>query len=101
LYTFVYIKPVPRKYSIADARSNLPTIVDQAEAGVEVELTRHGKPVAVVLSLRQLERLRGDRARFTDAYKAFLKRHSPKTIGFERDFFESLRPKEAGRTFSL
>jgi prevent-host-death family protein len=92
---------VAKKYSIADARSNLPTIVDQAEAGVEVELTRHGKPVAVVISLRRLERLRGDRVRFTDAYGAFLKRHSIHAMGFERDFFESLRSKEPGRKVAL
>ena len=43
-----------KRYSIAEARSNLPTIVDQVEAGQEIELTRRGKAVAVVLSLREL-----------------------------------------------
>jgi prevent-host-death family protein len=90
-----------RKYSIADARSNLPAIVDQAEAGAEIELTRRGKPVAVVISLRELERLRGERVRFVDAYKSFLKQHSLKAIGLDRNFFESLRSRETGRKVSL
>ena len=29
---------MPKRYSIADARSNLPSIVDEAEAGEEIEL---------------------------------------------------------------
>ena len=40
-----------------------PSIVDLAEAGQEVELTRRGESVAVVLSLRELQRLRRERAR--------------------------------------
>ena len=38
-----------QQYSIAEARSSLPSIVDQAEAGVEIQLTRRGKPVAALM----------------------------------------------------
>jgi len=48
-----------RRYSIAEARIRLPRIVDQAEAGIEVELTRRGQPVAVLVSCREFERLQG------------------------------------------
>jgi prevent-host-death family protein len=58
---------VSQKYSIAEARSRLPSIVDQAEAGVEIELTRRGQPVAVLVSHREFERLRGKRQHFSDA----------------------------------
>ena len=58
---------MPKRYSIADARSNLPSIVDEAEAGEEIELTRRGKPVAAIVSLRELQRLRGARTVFSDA----------------------------------
>ena len=71
MYTLMYLATVSRKYSIAEARSNLPKIVDQAEAGAEVELTRRGKPVAVIISHRQLEKLRSERPRFVDAYRNF------------------------------
>ncbi|HLQ77414.1 MAG TPA: type II toxin-antitoxin system Phd/YefM family antitoxin [Terriglobia bacterium] len=90
-----------KRYSIAEARSNLPSILDQAEAGVEVELTRRGKPVAILISHRQLERLRNDRPQFSEAYAAFLRKHSPKAIGVDRAFFQALREKGAGRKVSL
>lgn len=90
-----------KRYSIAEARSNLPTIVDQAEAGLEIELTRRGKPVAVVVSPRELERLRGERPRFSDTYKAFLRKYSLEEIGTESDFFESTRVTDTGRKVTL
>ncbi|PYR89288.1 MAG: hypothetical protein DMF84_25150 [Acidobacteria bacterium] len=40
----------------------------KVEAGERVELTRRDKPIPVVVSLREFERLRGDRLRFGDAY---------------------------------
>ena len=92
---------MPKRYSIADARISLPAIVDQAEAGGRVELTRRGKPVAVVIALREFERLRGDRPRFGDAYKNFLDKYSLKEVGLDDDFSASTREKGDGRKVSL
>jgi prevent-host-death family protein len=58
-----------KRYSIADARANLPTIVDQVEAGESIELTRRGKPIPAIVSLRELEELRRGRSRFGEAYR--------------------------------
>lgn len=91
----------PHRYSIAEARSSLPSIVDQAEAGVEVELTRRGKPVAVVVAVGVLERLRGDRPVFRTAYPGFLKRYSLDEVGLDHGFFAPVREKSAGRKVSL
>ena len=101
MYISMYIISMSKRYSIAEARSNLPTIVDQAEAGAEVELTRRGKPVAVIISHRQLERLRSERPRFVDAYRAFLRTYSLQDVGIEDDFFQTAREKSAGRKVSL
>jgi len=90
-----------KRYSIAEARSNLPAIVDQAEAGLEIELTRHGKPVAVVVSLREFGRRRNEGLGFGDAYRKFLKKYSLKEIGFEEEFFRAIREKGPGRKVSL
>jgi prevent-host-death family protein len=92
---------MPKRYSIAEARSNLPSIVDQVEAGEAVELTRRGKPVAVVLSLGELERLRGERSSFGDAYRRFLKVHPPHEVGLEDGFLEQARARGPGRKVSL
>jgi prevent-host-death family protein len=90
-----------RKYSIAEARSRLRRIVDEAEAGGEVELTRRGRPVAVVVSHREFERLRGKASHFRDAYRAFLDTHALDEIGVEVDFAGSTRDRTAGRKVTL
>lgn len=90
-----------KQYSIAEARSNLPSIVDQAEAGQEVELTRRGKPIAVVVSLREFEQLRSERAPFGVAYRQFLKSHSLKDVGLDAGHFDSPRHKDSARVVAL
>ncbi|MFH1531757.1 MAG: type II toxin-antitoxin system Phd/YefM family antitoxin [Pseudomonadota bacterium] len=64
-------------HSIADARNNLARLVHIAEDGEAVRLTRRGRPIAVILSLAEYERLRAagdglwDRLqRFRDAVEA-------------------------------
>jgi prevent-host-death family protein len=101
MYIVMYIVGMSKRYSIAEARTNLPTIVDRAEAGQEIELTRRGKPVAVVVSLRELERLRGVRTQFGEAYRRFLKSHALGDIGLDADFFGSARDRESGRKVAL
>lgn len=38
-----------KRYSIAEAQDRLPNLVHEAEGGTRVELTRDGKPVAMIL----------------------------------------------------
>ena len=90
-----------RRYSIAEARSRLPSLVDEAESGIDVELTRRGRPVAVLVSHREFERLRGKRLHFSDAYRKFLERHSLEEVGVEDDFAGFTRDKTTGRKVSL
>ncbi|WP_437800665.1 type II toxin-antitoxin system Phd/YefM family antitoxin [Sorangium sp. So ce693] len=89
------------RYSVAEARANLPSIIEQAEAGEIVELTRRGRPVAVVLSREEFERLRSDRPSFGDAYRAFRERHDLEEVGLERDFAASIRDRSPGRQVKL
>lgn len=100
VYIMMYTCGMPRKYSIAEARSSLPHIVDQAEAGLEVELTRRGQPVAVVVSRREFDRLQGKRQHFGEAYRRFLEQFSLDQIGPDRDF-AATRDKSPGRRVSL
>jgi prevent-host-death family protein len=46
-----------KQFSIAEAKSKLPAIIHSVEDGPYVQLTRHGKPVAVLLSIREYELL--------------------------------------------
>lgn len=45
--------------TVSEARAALPQVLEQVEAGEEVTLTRHGKPVAVVM---RPDRVRARRA---------------------------------------
>jgi prevent-host-death family protein len=45
--------------SVSEARASLPDVLDRVVAGEEVTITRHGKPIAVVV---RPDRLRSRRA---------------------------------------
>ena len=100
MYMTMYIDAMAKRYSVAEARTSLAAIVDEAEAGRNVELTRRGRAVAVVISLREFERLRGGRRPFAKAYRAFVEKYPPSEIGGEADF-PPARDKETGRKVSL
>jgi len=101
MYILMYTCDVSQRYSITEARSRLPSIVDEAEAGVAVELTRRGQPVAVLVSSREFERLRGKRLHFGEAYRRFLEKYSLREIGVEENFAASTRDRTTGRKVSL
>ncbi len=63
-----------KRYSIAEARNQLTAIVHDAEKGKPVELTRRGKPVAVLMSLAEYERLARSRPDFWSAVQDFRER---------------------------
>ncbi len=47
--------------SIAEAKNQLTRIIQEAETGESVHITRHGKPVAVLVSETEYERLRSNK----------------------------------------
>jgi prevent-host-death family protein len=90
-----------QEYSIADARRHLPGLVDEAEAGAEVHLTRRGRPVAVVVSIDQYERLKASKSTFADAYRVFRQRFPEGTSGVGPKYFRGLRSHDTGRKVEL
>lgn len=50
--------PSIEEFSIAEAKNRLPAIVHDVETGAPVKLTRYGKPVAILLSIKAYENLR-------------------------------------------
>lgn len=90
-----------RSYAIAEARANLPTLIDEVEAGAAVELTRRGRVVAVMMSIAEYERLRRARVSFQDAYQQFLKKHDLARAGVEPGFASKLRDRAPGRKVAL
>lgn len=100
MYTLVYTLRVTKEYSIAEARQNLPRLVNEAEAGSEVRLTRRGRPVAVVVSLKEFERLRGNHVAFAEAYRDFHEKH-PEGMTASPATFRALRDRSVGRKVAL
>lgn len=43
--------------TIADAKNNLPRLIHAAEAGDDIHITRHGRPVAVLISEERYQQL--------------------------------------------
>lgn len=52
--------------SVAQAKNNLPNLIQQAELGETVHITRRGLPVAVLLSEREFARLQAPQTGFAD-----------------------------------
>lgn len=85
------------KYSVAKARANLPKLLDEVELGREVELTRRGKRIAVVLSVEEYDRLSRGYRDFAEAYDT----HRARYPGLNQSVLEGLRDGSTGRKVRL
>lgn len=101
MYIYMYNTRMTRSYSIASARAKLAEIIDEVEAGKEVELVRRGKKVAVLVSPARYARLAGRRTAFSDAYDAFTREHDLAQHGLERRWAAGLRDRASGRAVKL
>jgi prevent-host-death family protein len=97
----MYMFMMGKQYSIADARRQLPSLITQAESGSSVELTRRGRPVAVLISVDEYDRLKRGGLEFREAYSAFLERFRLQDVGVELDWAEKLRDSTTGRPVDL
>lgn len=90
------------RHSIAEARSNLPRLVREAERGKAVELTRRGEPVAVLIGRRQFDRLTGRYRSFSDAYREFTEQVDLAELAIDPDeSFAGTRDDTSGRDVRL
>jgi prevent-host-death family protein len=97
----MYTSEMSKQYSIADARRNLPSLVDEAEAGSAVHLTRRGRAVAVMVSVEEYDRLIANRVGFSEAYEEFRKRFPAGGGGIDAHYFHSLRDRGVGRKVAI
>jgi prevent-host-death family protein len=91
-----------KKYSIAEARENFTSMVNEAESGERVELTRRGRPVAVLMSLAEYGQLAPGKRSFWESYQAYLRQYPPSEASAIEigDAFEGVRDTSPGRDFS-
>ena len=90
-----------KQFSIAEAKNKLPSIIHYVEKGPYVELTRRGKPVAVLLSIQEYERLGRKYTGFWNAISEFRQKVESETIEISDVDFNRLRDLSAGREVEL
>ena len=95
-------EPMTDRHSIAEARRNLPALVREAENGKEVELTRRGEPVAMLISHRTFKHLTSIRRGFVAAYRDFTTNIDVSNLELNPDeLFGDVREEIGGRDIRL
>jgi len=90
-----------KRYSLAEARNQLARIIDRAEDGMPVELTRRGKPVAVLLTVGDYERLSREPRPFWDTCQEFREKMSIEQLDIEPNLLANTRDTSPGREVNL
>jgi len=90
-----------KQYPISEAKNNLPAIVHGVEKGPSVQLTRHGRPVAVIVSAKQYQKLVRPHKSFWDALHSFRQSIDPADLLTDNEDFANLRDQSPGRTIEL
>lgn len=86
-----------KRYSMTRARHILSALLRDLNHRDSIELTRYGKPVVVLLSMRAYERLTSPKANFWDTYQAFRRSHSLPEANIEPSVFGDVRDTSPGR----
>jgi antitoxin Phd len=89
------------QFSIVEAKNRLPSIIHYVEKGPYIKLTRRGKPVAVLLSIQEYERLSHRYSGFWDALTGFRQNIKDEDIEISDKDFEGLRDRGVGREVDL
>jgi prevent-host-death family protein len=89
-----------RRVSVAEARERFSWVLREAEAGRAVEITRRGRPVAVIASPADFARAAGGSPSFGEAMDAF-RAATPASDLLAEDAVRDLRSREPGRDVSL
>lgn len=86
-----------KTYSIAEARNNFAAIVHDLETTSSIQVTRRGKPVAMLLSMEEFARLSGGGQGFWERYLAFCRIMDPGRYMIEPEFLDGVRDSDPGR----
>ena len=91
-----------KRWSIAQARAQLPTLVKSAEKGGVVELTRRGEAVAILVGKAEYDRLASAPGGFWEACETFRERHDLAALDLvPEEILAGARPVESGRKVRL
>jgi len=85
------------QYTIVDAKNKLPSIIHSVETGQAVKLTRHGRAVAVLLSIKDYQRLSRKREGYWNALNSFRKQMKKEGVSIAEEDFDNIRDNFSGR----
>jgi prevent-host-death family protein len=105
MYIYLYIMRTTlmaaTKVSVAEARQHFARLIERAQQGKTIEITRRGEPVAVLLSASEYSAITGERSSFIDAMMHVRERLGVDELGIGDAEFEGLREESPGREVSL
>jgi len=90
-----------KSFSINEAENKLSLIIQMLEENTPVKLTKYGKPVAVLLSFDEYQRLTHKKGDFWTALTEFRQTMKKENIEISDTDFEGLRYISAGREVDL
>ena len=90
-----------KSYSIAEAKNWLGRVVHEAEEGPPIELTRRGRPVAMLLSIADYRKLEAPRRNLWQAIEDFRARHDMEELNLDpEEIFGGVEDRSPGKDFS-
>ncbi|MCL4266837.1 MAG: type II toxin-antitoxin system prevent-host-death family antitoxin [Anaerolineae bacterium] len=90
-----------KQISIVEARDHFTELVREVEENSGVQLTRRGKPVAVILSITEFNRLQKSESSFWDSYLTFRQQFDLIELAIEPETFADVRDRAVGRDVTL
>ena len=85
-----------RQCSIATARNRLTALIHEVEEGAPVELTRRGRPVAVILSIAEYQKLQDGRPNLWQRIQQFRQEADLVELDVE-GIYSGVRDRSPGR----
>ncbi|MBX3058901.1 MAG: type II toxin-antitoxin system Phd/YefM family antitoxin [Anaerolineae bacterium] len=90
-----------KQVSIVEARDHFTELVREVEGNTGVQLTRRGKPVAVLLSISEFDRLQANERPFWDSYLDFREQFDLGELKIDPEIFSETRDRTTGRDVTL
>ena len=89
------------RYSVAEAKNQLPELLREVQKGNSVEITKHGEPVAIVLSIGDYQQLINKKKANSFINKVAALRASDDFEALTEDDLKDIRDRSTGREVSF
>lgn len=99
LYIYVQMtRRHPKTMTMSEARASFAKVLTRAEQGEAVQVTRGGKPVAVIISMADYEQALSQHVLPSEAFRNFMETFDRRVLR-GKDPWEATRDRSVGREF--